>query len=259
MFFFPLRDDNNHNIRPIITYIIFALCVVVFFWQLSIGINLTARVFGMTPLFIFGDSSPLPLPAWMTIISSLFLHGGFLHLAGNMLYLWIFADNVEACMGWAKFIMFYILCGVAAALTQAGVNLTSEIPLIGASGAIAGVLGAYLLLYPRANVRCVVGFFIFFKMVRVPAFLVLGVWIVLQFYALGQLSDASGGGVAYLAHIGGFVAGMVLIPFFKSPDVRLFSPAHSRAFEVSPIVARTHIPHIGKRPDNQSRNPWGEG
>ena len=179
----------------------------------------------------------------------MFMHGGFMHLAGNMLYLWIFSDNIEDSLGRGKFIVFYALCGIAAALAQALVDVQSLTPMIGASGAIAGILGGYLLLHPRANVRCIVGFFIFFKTINVPAFLVLGLWIGLQFLNLGQ----TGSGVAYLAHIGGFAAGMLLIPFFKKPHIPLFGAPQSQSFEISPTQrVSTHIPSITQR----RKGPW---
>ena len=174
-----------------------------------------------------------------------------MHLAGNMLYLWIFADNVEDSIGRGKFILFYIICGIAAALTQAAVDIHSPVPMIGASGAIAGILGAYLLLHPRANIRCLVGFFIFFRTVNVPAFFVLGGWLALQFLSLGQVDS----GVAYLAHIGGFLAGMALIPFFKKPHIKLFDAPHSRAFEVTPVTRAGHIPQINRQ-NSRPKGPW---
>jgi len=166
-----------------------------------------------------------------------------MHLGGNMLYLWIFSDNVEDSIGRGRFIIFYLLCGVCAAFAQALTDPSSPVPMVGASGAIAGVLGAYLLLHPRANIRCIVGILVFFRVMNVPAFLVLGGWIILQFTNLGQV----GSNVAYVAHIGGFVAGMALIPFFKRRHVRLFEPAHTKAFEVSRVQASpTHIPNVTK-------------
>ena len=257
MFFFPFRDDNPTHAKPLISYILLGLCVMIFFWQISLGMAQRDAIlaYGMVPARLFGLEAayglPNAIPAWMTTISSMFLHGGFMHLAGNMLYLWIFADNVEDSIGRGKFIVFYVLCGIAAALTQALVDVHSAVPMIGASGAIAGVLGAYLLLHPRANIRCLVGFFVFFRTVNVPAFLVLGGWLVLQFMSLGQVDS----GVAYLAHIGGFMAGMALIPFFKKPHIRLFDRPHSRAFEVTPVRGGGHIPQIKSAPKKRN-GPW---
>lgn len=259
MFFFPLSDDNPTDQRPWVSYLLFVACVLVFGWQLSLGSGQGEAIlaFGMVPARLFGFESayalPYAVPGWMTIISSMFMHGGFMHLAGNMLYLWIFSDNVEDSIGRGKFIIFYLLCGLAAALAQALVDVQSLTPMIGASGAIAGVLGGYLLLHPRANVRCIVGFFIFFKTINIPAFLVLGLWIGLQFLNLGQ----TGSGVAYLAHIGGFIAGMVLIPFFKKTDIKLFQPRQSRVFEVTPLRASaTHIPSFAKPHAKHRKGPW---
>lgn len=246
MFFFPYRDDNPTHGRPYVSYVLFGLCLMVFFWQVGLGARQHDAVlaYGMVPARLFGSEAayglPALVPAWLTPITSMFLHGGFMHLAGNMLYLWIFADNVEDSIGRGKFIVFYVLCGIAAALAQALVDIHSPVPMIGASGAIAGVLGAYLLLHPRSNIRCFIGIFIFFRTVNVPAFLVLGGWLGLQFLNLGQVDSQ----VAYVAHIGGFVAGMALIPFFKKPRVKLFDRPHSRAFEVRPVQAG-HIPKIG--------------
>jgi len=184
-----------------------------------------------------------------------------------MLYLWIFGDNVEDAVGTrGRYIALYLICGTAAALAQALVDPQSDIPMIGASGAIAGMLGAYLMLYPRANIQCLVGFFIFFRVINVPAFLVLSVWIGLQFLNLGQ----PGSGVAYVAHIGGFVAGMVLILVFKKPGVGLFAAANSKPFHVVKSAnSKSHIPSM-VRPERdtsdqhsqpyrrQKRHPWDD-
>ena len=145
-----------------------------------------------------------------------------MHIGANMLYLWIFGDNVEASMGRLKFVLFYFLCGGAAAMAQAALDPGSTIPMIGASGGIAGVLGAYLMLHPKAAIRCFFLILIFFRFVNLPAWLVLGVWIGGQFVAVPQALNETGGGVAYMAHIGGFLVGMALIPFFKHRHIALF-------------------------------------
>jgi len=150
------------------------------------------------------------------------LHGGWLHLGGNMLYLWIFGDNVEDSMGRGRFIIFYLLCGVFAALAQGLIDPSSQVPMVGASGGIAGVLGAYLMLHPKAAVRCLFIVIVFFRFINLPAWLVLGGWIGLQFAAAPQSFSGDGGGVAYIAHIGGFLAGLALIPFFKKSHISLF-------------------------------------
>ena len=158
------------------------------------------------------------------------MHGSWMHLIGNMVFLWIFGDNIEDSMGHKKFIVFYLVSGVCAALLQAIINPNSEIPMIGASGAIAGVLGAYLVLHPKANVNVLFWLFIFITVIKVPAFIVLSIWIISQFFSA---SVGSEGGVAYFAHIGGFVAGGLLISFFKDSHIRLFQEGNSQSFESS--------------------------
>ena len=230
------------------------------------------------PAILFqGDNLPTNLilvPAWTTIITSMFLHGGWLHLGGNMLYLWIFGDNVEDAMGRFRFILFYLLCGIAAALAQAAINPSSSIPMVGASGGIAGVLGAYLLLHPKAAVRCLLVIIVFFRFINLPAWLVLGGWIGLQFAAAPQAFEGTGGGVAYLAHIGGFVAGVALIPFFKKRHISLLDRGQPpRTWSGQPIsfaevkqearkrfrrsaqqAARSSVPPSNQR---RSKGPWG--
>ena len=184
---------------------------------------------GVTPATLLGDARLPPelylVPPVATVFSSMFLHGGFMHLAGNMLYLWIFGNNIEDSMGHTRFVIFYLLCGVAAVLAQAWPNPDSTIPMIGASGAISGVLGAYLLLFPRAHVLVLIPLGAFSRLVPLPAMVVLGFWFVLQLIS-SAFTDGSQGGVAFGAHIGGFVAGMILIPVFKHRHVRLFAPPH---------------------------------
>ena len=160
----------------------------------------------------------IPIPVWLTILTSMFLHGGLMHLLGNMLYLWIFGDNVEDAMGPIRFLLFYILCGVAAALTQIAIDPGSAIPLIGASGAIAGVLAAYFMLFPHARVLTLIPIFFFLRLISVPAVFLLGVWFLLQVIS-GAGSLGSGGGVAWFAHIGGFIAGAALVFLFRRRGV----------------------------------------
>lgn len=230
---FPLHDDNPTKTFPFVTITILLACVAAFFWQLSLGSYGSNAVYalGMIPAVLF-DHKAMPvgldvLPAWMTIFSSMFLHGGWMHLIGNMLFLWIFVDNVEDSMGHKRFIAFYLVCGFFAAMTQAMLDPVSEIPMIGASGAISGVLGAYLLLYPHARVLVVIPIFILIYSMRVAAGWVLGLWFVMQMIN-SMAASGQQGGVAFGAHIGGFIAGVVLIPLFKGRDVRLFAPARSR-------------------------------
>ena len=225
MFFLPMFDDNPTSRWPLICWLIMALCIAVFLYQLQLGGLAERRLlfsYAVVPLVLSGGEA---LPAelvrvhpWMTLLTSTFLHGGVLHLGGNMLYLWIFGDNVEDSMGSLRFLLFYFLCGAVAALTEVMINPGSAIPLIGASGAIAGVLAAYLLSFPRAKVRVMLVILVFVRWIKLPAFIVLGLWVALQFIAVPSAlmaSQAGTGGVAYFAHIGGFVAGLVLTPLFR--------------------------------------------
>jgi membrane associated rhomboid family serine protease len=211
----PLKDDNPTSNKPIITYFIIGLCVLVFLLQIGSQTNKTGELFysyGLIPSVLMGHSQ-LPsdlyvVPGYITIFTSMFMHGGFMHLIGNMLYMWIFADNIEDSLGPKKFFVFYLLAGIGAALTQVFMDVNSQIPMIGASGAIGGVLGAYLINYPNAKVLVLIPFGFFSQLIKIRAQYVLGFWFILQFIS-------SGGGVAYAAHIGGFVSGMILILFFN--------------------------------------------
>ena len=225
----PLRDDNPTTLKPVITIGLIALCTLVFFWQLSLGAHAEAMIqaLGVMPAALFGKQTLSPefmqVPAVLTVVTSMFLHGGWMHLIGNMLYLWIFGNNVEDVMGHGRFVVFYLVCGAAAVLAQALPAPDSTIPMIGASGAISGVLGAYLLLYPHARVLVLIPLGYFSRMVYLPAMVVLGFWFLLQLLST-LLADPNQPGVAFGAHAGGFVAGILLIPLFKRRDVRLFHP-----------------------------------
>ena len=229
---FPLHDDNPTRIVPVVTVTILVTCVLVFVWQISLGQQFERAIysFGAIPSVVFGIKS-LPaeleiVPPWTTVLTSMFMHGGWMHLIGNMLYFWIFGNNVEDAMGHVRFVIFYMLCGMAAFLAQSLPAPQSVIPMVGASGAISGVLGAYLLLYPHARVLVAIplGFFIYTT--RLAAGWVLAFWFVLQIIS-SALTGAGEGGVAFGAHIGGFVAGMVLIPLFKYKTYPLFAPPRS--------------------------------
>jgi membrane associated rhomboid family serine protease len=228
MFFLPLFDDNPTGRVPIVTWSLIAICAAVFLFQLGLD-ERGARVFifsyGAVPALITG-SVPRPaalagLPDLATVITSVFMHGGILHLGGNMLYLWIFGDNVEDSMGPIKFIIFYLACGIAATMAHVAIDPDSVTPLVGASGAIAGVLAAYLMLYPHAHVRVLVVILIFIRFTSFPALAVLAAWLIIQFLS-APASLGDGGGVAYFAHLGGFAAGLILTPFFKRRDQKIF-------------------------------------
>jgi len=217
----PLHDDNPTTLKPVVTIAIIALCSLVFLWQQSLPPGEAERVvygLGFVPALLFTDAELDPrlviASPEISVITSMFLHGSWMHLIGNMLYLWIFGNNVEDSMGHGRFILFYLLCGVAAAMAQALPEPGSDIPMIGASGAIGGTLGAYLLLHPHARVLVLIPLGFIMRMVRVPALLVLGLWFVLQFLQ-GAASTGGQGGVAYWAHVGGFAAGAILILPFR--------------------------------------------
>ncbi len=228
---FPLHDDNPTETTPILTVALIVICVLVFLWQISLSEQDQIRAvysFGVVPAVLFDHKQLAPqlalIPAEAAVFTSMFMHGGWMHLIGNMLFLWIFGNNIEDALGRARFIVFYFACGIAAALTQSLADTQSTIPMIGASGAISGVLGAYLLLYPHARVLVLIPLGFFLYNARLPAMLVLGLWFVMQL--VNQLLTPPGGaGVAFLAHIGGFVAGMALLPGMKRRKVRLFNPA----------------------------------
>lgn len=221
----PLRDDNPTERTPFVSYGLIAACVLVYLWQASLGREAAQAVvyaFGAVPAVLFGEAPPRlaqalsdlrAMPAGVTVFTSMFMHGGLMHLIGNMLYLWIFADNIEDRMGHARFIVFYLLCGVVALLAHALPNAASQTPMVGASGAISGVLGAYLLLYPRAHVLVLIPLGFLSQLIHLPAIAVLGLWFGLQLLQ-SLMTPAEAAGVAFGAHIGGFIAGMVLLPVF---------------------------------------------
>jgi membrane associated rhomboid family serine protease len=259
---FPISDDNPVRRPPIVTWALIAACVAAFLWQLSLGPLGDQFIFalGVIPASLFGYGELPPelrlVPPWATIFTSMFLHGGFLHLGGNMLYLWIFGNNVEDSMTRPRYLIFYLLCGVAAALAQSFYAPQSEVPMVGASGAIAGVLGSYLIMHPRANVRVAIVFFVFVRIINMPAMLVLGAWFVLQIVSGAAVPmTEEGGGVAFWAHIGGFVAGMALTPFFKRRSVHLLEPPHSKAWEMRPPGRRSPLPEVRYR-SRDRRSPW---
>ena len=205
---FPIGDDDSaRRTVPVVTYALIVLNVLFFFVEMSGG-----EAFIGTWAFVPRRFLANPAGDFPTLFTSMFMHAGWLHLGGNMLYLWIFGDNVEDRFGHVKFIIFYVLCGLAATFAQLMFSVASDVPNLGASGAIAGVLGAYILLFPRGQVRVLQGS----QVIPVPALIVIGMWIVLQFFSgIGSIASAGQGGVAYMAHIGGFVAGFVLTFLFR--------------------------------------------
>ena len=215
----PLKDINRTRTFPAVTLLLIAVNAAVFVYQLSLGPVLTGffHQFGLVPraLLSLGYWQEAGILAGLApLLTSMFLHGGWMHFLGNMLYLWVFGDNVEDWLGWLRFLLFYLVCGLLASLLQIAVHPGSPIPMIGASGAISGVLAAYLVLFPGARVLTFVPILFFFYLVRLPALIFLGLWFLLQFFN-GAVSltagDLSMGGTAWWAHIGGFVAGLVLI------------------------------------------------
>src|SRR5215471_3494876 len=234
----PIGDDNQgRTTTPIVVYLIVAINVFVFavFQQFTgteagaeftyaysvVPYEISHNVDLIAPVRAPGGGViaqfPGPNPIWLTLLTSMFMHGSIMHILGNMLYLWIFGDNIEDNFGHAKFALFYLICGLAASFSQIYVNPNSVVPSLGASGAIAGVLGAYLILFPRNRVRALVPLWIIFTTVELPAVVVIGFWIVIQIFSqyTSSFKHGSQGGVAYMAHIGGFAAGLVLCLLFR--------------------------------------------
>jgi membrane associated rhomboid family serine protease len=228
----PIGDDNPARLTPIVTWGLILACVVVYLWEVSLGqaMDTTVKALGFTPASLFHGYVPvagMAVSAALTILTSMFLHGSILHIAGNMLYLWIFGNNVEDAMGHVRYLLFYLVCGTVAALTLGYIDPASRLPLIGASGAISGVLAAYLLLFPRAKVTVIIPLIIIFFPFRIAAFWVVGFWFLLQLFSAAA-THPDQPGVAFWAHVGGFAAGLVLTPFFKSRDFPLFGPVRPR-------------------------------
>ncbi len=277
----PLYDSNPKHRIPFqyVTVAFMALCVLVFLWQQSLDPQAARRAvmgLGAIPAVLFGNANLSPdlvlVPDYLTLLTSMFMHGGWMHLIGNMLFLWVLGDNVEDAMGHGKFIVFYILCGLFAAFSHAALDTSSQIPMIGASGAISGVIGAYLLLHPKARIHTLVFRFV----VGIPAWIVLGIWLGMQFF---NVLSGGGGGVAWWAHIGGAFAGVILVPLFKHRDVPLldgvsgFGGVSENVQKEKPTTSQTAGPSSRQqhklpkgititpvrksRPDNDSRRrPW---
>jgi membrane associated rhomboid family serine protease len=249
---FPIRDDNPQLQTPFATYGLIAINVLAWFLVQGFGANpaLSESVcnFGLVPAELLqtlpagtalrtGPNTVCVIgadPSWASVLTSMFMHGSWMHIIGNMWFLWIFGDNVEDSMGHAKFLIFYVLCGIAAAAAQTATNPASPIPMVGASGAIGGVMGAYILLFPRVHVHMFIFLGLFATTVAVPAILMLGYWFAIQlasgFLAIGR----SGGGVAFWAHVGGFVAGALLVMLFRDRQLLDRHPYHGWKQKRSP-------------------------
>ncbi len=276
----PLHDDNplKHIRFQYVTVGVIAACVAVFVFQLTLDPReeqVFIYGFGTIPAVLFGKTElPVGLPqapAEWTLLTSMFLHGGFMHLLGNMLFLWVLGDNVEDSMGHKRFVAFYLVCGVAAALAHALTDPGSRVPMVGASGAISGVIGAYLMLHPKARIKTLITYFI----VWLPAYVVLGFWIGYQFLSATMAAGGAGGGVAWWAHIGGFIAGVILIIPMRRKGVPLFDRGIKKfelklGLEKAPQRAsrRSRIPESGPEsgpesdkdregPDKDRGGPWG--
>lgn len=257
---FPIRDHNPSNRVPYVTYLLLVANVVVFFsyWSLFDSPRELHRFFfewGMVPARLMAGEG------WLTLLTAQFLHGGLLHLGFNLLFLWVFGDNMEEEWGHWKFLLFYLACGAIAGLLHLWSEPRSPVPMVGASGAIAGVLGGYLLMFPKARVDVFFFFIVFFKIIPIPAWIMLGIWFGLQLVG-GMSSPAGVGGVAYWAHVGGFVAGVVLtVPIWLRRGGTAYwgrnfgQPPHP---EARYRVGQTSIPSVRpKRPEmpSQTRKP----
>ncbi|MEK7397559.1 MAG: rhomboid family intramembrane serine protease [Candidatus Poribacteria bacterium] len=219
----PIRDNVQSKTPPIVTIVLIVINVAVFFFEVSLGSRLNEFLFafGFVPSKFFHLLERGDFVAILPLFAYMFLHGGWLHIIGNMWFLWIFGDNVEDRMGHVKFLFFYILCGLIAVLVHAFLNSQSGVPTVGASGATAGVMGAYFILYPRAKIWTLIPILFFVQFVEIPAFVFLGFWILIQFF-VGAFSMSMGslsGGVAWWAHVGGFVAGILLVFIFRKKRI----------------------------------------
>ena len=227
---FPIRDENPSHTTPFATFILIAINILAWIFLQALGGDpaltnsichyglIPADVLGAAPVLASVDPcSDAPDGSWLNVMTSMFMHGGWMHIIGNMWFLWIFGDNVEDAMGSLRFVVFYALSGLGAALAQMFSDPASLIPMVGASGAIGGVMGAYALLYPRAHVHMLIFLGFYITTVAVPAIFMLGYWLLLQLVS-GVMADAEQGGVAFWAHVGGFVTGLVLAFLFRQPE-----------------------------------------
>ncbi len=255
IFAVPLYDDNPIQHTPVVTFALIGMSIGAFLWQLGQDPDIVAYEYGMIPARLFGYGELPPglanIPPWATLFTSMFLHGGWLHLGGNMLFLWIFGNNLEDLLGRARYLLLYFASGVAAALVQGLSAKYSPVPMIGASGAVAGVLGAYMIIYPRANVNVFVWIVVFFWIVRVPAWVLLGLWFAMQLVS-GLTTGPTEPGVAFWAHVGGFVAGLILfLAALRPRQVKMLQPQRTPIWASMPagaLVAHRAV-HRGSVPD----------
>ena len=237
MFFLPYKDDNPTRSTPIVNWLLIIANIWVFFtWQFPLGPKEQAAYFssfGFIPATFFGQffypSVEGIIWEWYSVVTSMFSHGGVAHLFGNMLFLYLYGDNMEDAFGKLRYLIFYLGCGLLAALAQAFLNPASQIPMVGASGAISGVIGGYLLLYPKANIRVFYWIILFIGTMMVPAYLVLGIWLLEQVLLFPE-SMKNAGGVAIAAHLGGFAGGFILTPLLKKKEIKFFQDGYSRPF-----------------------------
>ncbi|MEC8244053.1 MAG: rhomboid family intramembrane serine protease [Verrucomicrobiota bacterium] len=237
MFFLPYKDDNPTRSTPIVNWLLIIANIWVFFtWQFPLGPKEQAAYFssfGFIPATFFGQffypSVEGIIWEWYSVVTSMFSHGGVAHLFGNMLFLYLYGDNMEDALGKLRYLIFYLGCGLLAALAQAFLNPASQIPMVGASGAISGVIGGYLLLYPKANIRVFYWIILFIGTMMVPAYLVLGIWLLEQVLLFPE-SMKNAGGVAIAAHLGGFAGGFILTPLLKKKEIKFFQDGYSRPF-----------------------------
>ena len=224
---FPIKDENPTQTRPYMTCILIGLNILIYFHQISLTENENYTLileYGFKPahFFSYNTQKYYNISPILTIFTSMFMHGGILHLLGNMLFLWIYGNNIEDSMGHIKFLIFYLICGFTAAFLQAIVSPTSSTPMIGASGAVSGVLSAYFLLFPKARVLTLIILVIFITFIRIPAGILIGLWFLSQI-TNAYFIDPNSPGVAWYAHIGGFLMGLFLIPFLKKKKFKFFS------------------------------------
>jgi len=233
---FPLRDENPTELMPVVTFVFIAINTLVWLFVQQgggeQGFLSSLCTFGAIPADITGSIIPgsvIPLGpdatctvgglGWMTILTSMFMHGSWMHLIGNMWFLWVFGNNIEDSMGHIRFVIFYLLCGALASAAHILTDPTSAVPTVGASGAISGVMGAYLLLYPKVRVHTLIFLVFYIRVLLLPAWVLLAQWFVIQLVSGAGTLGAEGGGVAFWAHIGGFVAGLALIKLFERPQL----------------------------------------